>query len=277
MHTSTFHQTSSQSLQQIGLDNIAGNIPQGPIATGSCLPRKQRQAGDRPCTRTSTRRSSHHDQSPANGLKTGQAPSNSTRHNSRTVYGFGRSSNIYILLIVLITCLSPLVAATPTPPSLPSQIFPPTSRQSVADSIQESDDINLALVRSGTLLIDPRPNPLEYLWTTPSTEPESRVQVELRRRQTSTTSSGSATTVAPTTSKTTATTASSAASSTATSSNPLPVIFDSSIGANFTAQTCPDFINGFLQNATFKACLPFSLLLKVCHSFPTAHNASSFI
>ena len=45
---------------------------------------------------------------------------------------------------------------------------------------------------------------------------------------------------------------------------PLPHPFDTSLGNNFTAPSCPAFFNNFLTNDTFNACLPFSLLLQVC-------------
>lgn len=45
---------------------------------------------------------------------------------------------------------------------------------------------------------------------------------------------------------------------------PLPQPFDTSLGNNFTAPSCPTFFNSFLTNDTFNNCLPFSLLLQVC-------------
>lgn len=44
---------------------------------------------------------------------------------------------------------------------------------------------------------------------------------------------------------------------------PLPQPFDSSLGNNFTTDTCPQFFDDFLTNQTFLDCLPFSLLLQV--------------
>lgn len=45
---------------------------------------------------------------------------------------------------------------------------------------------------------------------------------------------------------------------------PLPQPFDTNLGSNFTAQSCPAFFETFLKNQTFQDCLPFSLLLQVC-------------
>lgn len=43
----------------------------------------------------------------------------------------------------------------------------------------------------------------------------------------------------------------------------LPRPFDTSLGNNFTSTTCPTFFSSFLNNQTFKDCLPLSLLLQV--------------
>lgn len=43
----------------------------------------------------------------------------------------------------------------------------------------------------------------------------------------------------------------------------LPTPFDSGFSSNITS-TCSSFMMNFLANETFKACLPFSLLLQVC-------------
>ncbi|KAJ8120885.1 hypothetical protein O1611_g10247 [Lasiodiplodia mahajangana] len=50
---------------------------------------------------------------------------------------------------------------------------------------------------------------------------------------------------------------------TTTAASPLPSPFDGALAANFSAgRSCPNFINDFLSNATFKACYPISLLLQ---------------
>ncbi|KIW02664.1 uncharacterized protein PV09_06101 [Verruconis gallopava] len=56
----------------------------------------------------------------------------------------------------------------------------------------------------------------------------------------------------------------SAASSTATY---LPQPFDTTLGNNFTTDSCPKFFINFLSNATFQSCYPFSLLLQTSHGF----------
>lgn len=52
-----------------------------------------------------------------------------------------------------------------------------------------------------------------------------------------------------------------ASSTTETSALPSP--FDSSIGNNFTASSCPAFFQSFLSSSAFNDCLPLSLLLQV--------------
>ncbi len=52
---------------------------------------------------------------------------------------------------------------------------------------------------------------------------------------------------------------------TPTLSTALPSPFDSTLGSNFTTQSCPNFFQSFLSNTTFQHCLPLSLLLQVCH------------
>lgn len=41
------------------------------------------------------------------------------------------------------------------------------------------------------------------------------------------------------------------------------MVFDTSLGSNFTSASCPNFFQTFMQNSTFRACLPVSLLLQV--------------
>jgi hypothetical protein len=116
-----------------------------------------------------------------------------------------------------------------------------------------------ALADSGTLLIDQRPPPLEAIrkrqgsGATPSSVSSTPG------------SSGSGTPKASSTVAVPSTT--NGASSTQTSNPlPLPSPFDSFLDTNFTSPSCPQFIHGFLSNATFKSCLPFSLLLTVSRS-----------
>lgn len=47
----------------------------------------------------------------------------------------------------------------------------------------------------------------------------------------------------------------------------LPQPFDTTLGNNFTTESCPRFFNNFLNDDTFKRCYPFSLLLQTSHGF----------
>ncbi|KXT02823.1 hypothetical protein AC578_5360 [Pseudocercospora eumusae] len=53
----------------------------------------------------------------------------------------------------------------------------------------------------------------------------------------------------------------------------LPQPFDTNLGNNFTTTTCPTFFTNFLNNQTFKDCLPFSLLLQTSNGFFTASRS----
>lgn len=106
-----------------------------------------------------------------------------------------------------------------------------------------------------TLLMDTRvPVMVDGQWTMLSQE-----EHELRRRAAApvrppptTTSDSELSSASPTKSATTTAPAS-----------PLPIPFDGNIGTNFTAESCPSFINGFLTSPTFKSCYPLSMLLQV--------------
>ncbi|ETN36893.1 uncharacterized protein HMPREF1541_07880 [Cyphellophora europaea CBS 101466] len=66
---------------------------------------------------------------------------------------------------------------------------------------------------------------------------------------------------------------SSATSATASGDVALPAPFDTSLGSNFTASTCPTFFNSFLTNSTFSQCTPLSLLLQNSQGFMAAQRA----
>jgi len=93
-------------------------------------------------------------------------------------------------------------------------------------------------------------------------EPPPRPQIGLYARQDG--SSSSSAILAPTSSGSASSSpASTIATAAPTAATSLPRPFDSSLGNNFTAPSCPSFFNSFLGNKTFQDCLPFSLLLQV--------------
>lgn len=116
------------------------------------------------------------------------------------------------------------------------------------------------LERRGEILFDPR-------------TPPAPANAHLQRRQlfSSPTPSPSSTSSAESTSSMSASSSSASPSSTSSvvtdpesgNGSPLPTVFDTSLGANFTSNACPDFFRQFLANNEFRNCLPFSLLLQV--------------
>ena len=59
-----------------------------------------------------------------------------------------------------------------------------------------------------------------------------------------------------------------------TSTATLPRAFDSGFGTNYTQPSCPTFLRSMVNNETFISCVPFSLLLQVCH--PSRASRDSF-
>ena len=161
---------------------------------------------------------------------------------------------------------------------------------------ETSEDLGAALARlakSGTILVDQGPPPNPKAWTL-ATEHD-----DLQRRGTddhssSSSSSTPASTSSPqskddtsasmiTTATTTGTRSGTKTSSstgiavaTTASNSPLPSPFDQGFSGNITS-SCQSFMDAMLANATFKACLPFSLLLQVrCQLFLSGANSKVF-
>ncbi|KAI0390801.1 hypothetical protein F5Y17DRAFT_468659 [Xylariaceae sp. FL0594] len=84
-------------------------------------------------------------------------------------------------------------------------------------------------------------------------------------------STSTSTSTSISTSKSTSTTAT---TTTTAAASPLPSPFDGALAANFSSgQTCPNFINAFLSDPTFKSCYPVSLLLQGSRSFFEAEKS----
>lgn len=186
------------------------------------------------------------------------------RRNNGCESSFSRSRfsaprlNLYILaIVVLISCCCSLVAADALE-DLPQRITNPL------DDASEELQLALAhLAESGMIVVDPRPPPRSgNYWQAESFEIVEKEGL-LRKRSNLSTSSVPATSSTATSKAVSSTTTSGSAATLTASSSPLPSPFDSSLGNNFTSPSCPDFIYSFLNNATFKSCLPFSLLLEV--------------
>ncbi|KAI3337361.1 hypothetical protein HD806DRAFT_36775 [Xylariaceae sp. AK1471] len=187
-----------------------------------------------------------------------RAPSGRTGRNGRN----GRNSTttqraVIFLLISCWVCLS-AAASVSFSISLDDELLP---QPTVADSDLPS-----------TLLIDTRiPVFVDGHWQTMSEE-EHR---ELRRRGSAPKETPDATSTIKVVIDTSTVTESADSQTTPTAAaSPLPSVFDGALAANFSAdKTCPNFINEFLSNETFKACYPVSLLLQGSQSFFQAEKS----
>lgn len=128
------------------------------------------------------------------------------------------------------------------------------------------------LARTGTILVDqdlPPPNPKAWTLATEHDDLQRRNDPFGNQDQDAhSSSSTSMITTAPAASSTKSsgtksTRTSSTVAPTTEAASPLPVPFDQGFSGNIT-DSCSNFMYGFLANSTFKACLPFSLLLQVC-------------
>ncbi|KAI0856574.1 hypothetical protein F4860DRAFT_518653 [Xylaria cubensis] len=165
-------------------------------------------------------------------------------------------------------CLISTAGAASSPSPDQSPRLPPTL--TLADI--DTDDID---TESELLLIDTRiPVFVDGHWQIMSDEENG----ELRRRAPApkeTTQTPHATTTTEVVIDTsTVTDAADPPTTTTAAASPLPSPFDGALAANFsTGQSCPNFINQFLSNATFKACYPISLLLQGSQSFFQAEKS----
>jgi hypothetical protein len=201
------------------------------------------------CRKTSMRLTSHHlghprNVTPATRWRSSRVSSIFSWPRHLTTLGSS------LTVLILISCCSLSAATQP--------LYPP----SIADPRVHAPDYHLALraiAESGTIIVDHRPPPPGAIWSLESAD-------NLWKRQNSGDhfSSSSSSTASPTVAAT-ATTSGTGATGTS-SSLPLPSPFDSFLDSNFTNPSCPQFIHAFLADTSFKACLPFSLLLSVSPS-----------
>jgi len=198
-----------------------------------------------------TQGKSHHQQHPARRRIGQELPISKPRQSVMS------GLSLYIAIAILISCCCTLTSAAAIATELPKKITDPLAGA--------SEELRLALAQlaeSGTIVVDTRPPPLPpggNYWQIENVEREGL----LRRQSHNTSSSSNASHPATSTTVAGSAATSSGAPSGTPSPSPLPMPFDSSLGNNFTTQSCPNFITGFLSNDTFKACLPFSLLLEV--------------
>ncbi|KAI0481711.1 hypothetical protein F4859DRAFT_431273 [Xylaria cf. heliscus] len=163
----------------------------------------------------------------------------------------------------LISTAAAAVAASPS--SDEPRRLRPTLTLTEADTSADTDSEQL-------LLIDTRiPVFVDGHWQIMSGEEHG----ELRRRAAAPKEAPQATTTTEVVIDTsTVTAAADPPTTTTAAASPLPSPFDGALAANFSAgQSCPNFINAFLSNATFKACYPVSLLLQGSQSFFMAEKS----
>lgn len=217
-----------------------------------------------------------------------KAPIRSTSTSSSKKYTSFTFSNTYLL--ILLTTFFLLIS------TCSAEFYIEERMVEVREDIPDLFASTLArLARSGTILVDQRPDPLtrdsqsvpkpkkQWEITIEATETEEETlysDSDLRKRKaepivatitstaTITPPKISSTVTASVTTSSTSTLASSETSSGLTSaatptSASLPAPFDSGFTSNITT-TCSSFMMNFLANETFKKCLPFSLLLQVC-------------
>lgn len=183
--------------------------------------------------------------------------------------------SFFLILFLTISCCISLSSA--------SHFYIDEQMIEAIEADDVSEDLGSALARlakSGTILVDQGPPPNPKAWTL-ATEHD-----DLQRRglDSSTSKDASSSTVSSATSMITTVSTSSSATKTSSSStgivaattaasSPLPSPFDQGFSGNIT-DSCQSFMDGMLANATFKSCLPFSLLLQVIPPFLHPFNSS---
>jgi hypothetical protein len=185
-------------------------------------------------TLSSTHPSSHHKSTPI-------------RRNEHTPWLRHRPiQTTNLLFLIFLTCCLSLSSAT---------VYIEEQMVETQDDGSDLDDLAL----SGALLVDPA-YPIPNRWTLDNSADD------LKRRD------GFVTIVSSTPTSTDSGSASTTVASSSTSSGllvatplptgELPTPFDLGFSNNITS-SCQSFMNNMLSNSTFKACLPFSLLLQV--------------
>lgn len=175
----------------------------------------------------------------------------------------------FLLFALLIICCLPAACSAASVVIKEQMVEVPAAVVEVVEAVLTPDRSTLdKLAQSGQIVVDlsPLPKQLEYTL--------SDVNDDLQRRQElgqDTVSSAKpvtqtvTATVAGSGTKTTRASTATLVTAATEASSPLPSAFDSGFSSNITA-SCSSFMNSMLANATFKACLPVSLLLQVCNS-----------
>lgn len=203
--------------------------------------------------------SSHHtsNSTPTRPRNQNQTPTqNHKRKHERSSWPRHHFSH-FLLVTILLSCFFSLTTAS-------ASTYIPIEEEMVEEVlVGETVGSTFArLARSGTIIVDPRspPEPPQQNWDVESADPD----MDLRRRNLNGTSSVKTTSA-------TATASGGIVAATTSSVPSLPTPFDTGFNNNITT-SCATFMNSMLSNATFKSCLPFSLLLQV---HPTSNTHPS--
>lgn len=166
-----------------------------------------------------------------------------------------QSSKFFTLLILLTCCLS-LTSATSF--YIDEQMIENRQVETLESTFER-------LAKGGIILVDQSPPPIPVGEWYESGHQISNEDLKKRNAASSSFPSASSTlnTAASSPTLASTTTSSSVLADGTAAASPLPSPFDTGFSNNITTN-CQSFMNSMLSNATFKACLPVSLLLQVC-------------
>lgn len=206
-----------------------------------------------------TQPSSHHSRTPTTRKGRGDERISWLRHDRRA----STANSKLLCLLIFLTCCISLTSATS---------YYIDEEMVEEREVEPLESTFARLARSGTILVDQSPPPIPVGEWSEDPVPESNDH-DLKPRD-GTNSSSSASTANTTLKTSISSSATAAASTTVTSipadttasASPLPSPFDIGFSGNITSD-CQSFMNSMLSNATFKTCLPFSLLLQNSASF----------
>ena len=210
----------------------------------------------------------------------GPGPSSQSWRNEPPSWLRQRLQISHILLVILVACccLPLTVSASASASALPYNEIDAQMVDEVKVEVDVASTSGLLksslarLTRTGTLLVDPNPEP--KAWNDDNTD----IHDDLRRRQVfenedepkATTSkaakAATTSTTSPAKSSASKTASGGLAVATSTATSQLPAPYDQGFSGNIT-ESCSNFIYGFLSNSTFQGCLPFSMLLQVSQAY----------
>jgi len=180
----------------------------------------------------------------------------------------GRAISTSSLIFILFACFFSIASASQYISESMVEVQTPTEAELLRSELDR-------LTRTGSILVDPNPPEDPKSWIL-ATEHDDLLRRSFDQRNANNdnqrrASRTSESTTMITTSRPSATKGASSGTSSSGIAvetepvSPLPAPFDQGFAGNIT-DSCSTFMYGFLTNATFQACLPFSLLLQVSPS-----------